>query len=203
MANYTGSAFTPPDVIDKVTGKANYADAIHVDGMVFARLLTSPVPHARIRSMDLSEALAMDGVVGVLTADDVPESLAPRPAILTNKPVFVGDPILAIAAVDETIATNALQKVKIDFEPLPFCVDPLESLEPAGSNARVGGNVYAPPGFGDNATTPEEYKWTQEQLDAFLDGQPPDGDTPIQWSVGDIEEGFERAAYVIEHQRII
>ena len=174
MANYIGSDFTPPDVIGKVTGKAKYAEDIHVDGMVFARLLTSPVPHARIKSMDLSEALAMDGVVGVLTADDVPAAEAPRAAMLTNKPVFVGDPILAIAAVDETIATNALQKIRIDYEPLPFCVDPLESLNPTGSNARDEGNVYAPAGFGDNTTKPEEIKWTQDQLDTFLEGQPPE-----------------------------
>jgi len=198
MANYIGSDFTPPDVIGKVTGKAKYAEDIHVDGMVYARLLTSPVPHARIKSMDLSEALAMDGVVGVLTADDVPESAVPRAAILTNKPVFVGDPILAIAAVDETIATNAIQKVRIDYEPLPFCVDPITSLGPDGSNARDEGNVYAPQGFGDNTTTPEEVKWTKGQLDAFLAGQPPDGDMPIQWSVGDVDEGFDQAAYVIE-----
>ena len=52
MANYIGSDFTPPDVIGKVTGKARYAEDIQVDGMVFARLLTSPVPHARIKRMD-------------------------------------------------------------------------------------------------------------------------------------------------------
>ena len=117
MANYIGSDFTPPDVIGKVTGKARYAEDIQVDGMVFARLLTSPVPHARIKRMDLSAALALEGVVGVLTADDVPAAQAPRAAILTNEPVFVGDPILAIAAVDDTVATDALQLVDIEYEP--------------------------------------------------------------------------------------
>jgi len=198
MANYIGSDFTPPDVIGKVTGKARYAEDIQVDGMVFARLLTSPVPHARIKSMDLSAALALEGVVGVLTADDVPAAQAPRAAILTNEPVFVGDPILAIAAVDDTVATDALQLVDIEYEPLPFSVDPLESLHPDGSNAREDGNVYAPQGFGDRTTRPEEIKWTQADLDAFLDGRPPEGDMPIQWSVGDIEEGFAKASYVVE-----
>ena len=65
-----GKNFTPPDVHAKVTGRAKYAEDFRVDGMVFGRLLTSPIPHANIRNIDASEALAMDGVIGVLTADD-------------------------------------------------------------------------------------------------------------------------------------
>ncbi len=198
MANYIGSDFTPPDIRGKVTGAAKYAEDIRVDGLVYARMLTSPMPHARVRHLDLTEALAMEGVVGVLTADDVPEAAPPRAAILTNEPVFVGDPILVIAATDDTIATNALQKIKIDFEPLPFCVDPLEALKPNGPRARTEGNIYAPAGFGDNSSGPEDFKWTTEEFDGFLNGQPPDGDTPIQWAVGDIDEGFKQASFVIE-----
>ena len=198
MATYIGSDFTPPDIAGKVTGAAKYAEDIRVDGLVYARMLTSPMPHARVRNMDLSEALAMDGVIGVLTADDVPAAVPPRAAILTNEPVFVGDPILAIAAIDDTIATNALQKIKIDYEPLPFCVDPLETLVPGGPVARTEGNIYAPPGFGDDTTVPEEFRWTSEEFDAFLSGEPPTGDTPIQWSVGEIEDGFSQATFVLE-----
>ena len=120
MANLIGKNFTPPDVIGKVTGKAKYVEDIHVDGLVYARLADQPVPHAKVKSLDVTDALAMDGVVGILTADDVPPAEVPRPAILTNNPVFVGDPILAIAAINDTIATNALEKVKIEYEPLPF-----------------------------------------------------------------------------------
>ena len=128
MANHIGSDFTPPDVLGKVTGSARYAEDIRVDGLVYARLLTSPMPHARVRHLDVSDALALDGVVGVLTADDVPAAAPPHAAILTNEPVFVGDPVLAIAAQDDTIAANALERVHIEYEPLPFCVDPLETL---------------------------------------------------------------------------
>jgi CO/xanthine dehydrogenase Mo-binding subunit len=105
---HIGKNFTPPDIFGKVTGKAKYAEDYTVDGMVYARLLTSPIPHARVRNIDASEALAMDGVVGILTADDVYPTEAPAPALLTNEPVFVGDPILAIAAVDEKTAENAI-----------------------------------------------------------------------------------------------
>ena len=198
MATYIGSDFTPPDIRGKVTGAAKYAEDIRVDGLVYARMLTSPMPHARVRNLDLTEALAMDGVIGVLTADDVPAAAPPRAAILTNEPVFVGDPVLAIAATDDTIATNALQKIKIDFEPLPFCVDPLEALKPGGPQARTEGNIYAPAGFGDSTTGPEEYTWTAEELDGFVNGRPPEGDTPIQWSVGDIDEGFKQASFIVE-----
>ena len=198
MATHIGSDFTPPDITGKVTGAAKYAEDIRVDGLVYARLLTSPMPHARVRNLDVSDALAMEGVVGVLTAEDVPEAAPPRAAMLTNEPVFVGDPILAIAAVDDTIASNALGKIRIEYEPLPFCVDPLESLRAGGPDARLGGNVYAPAGFTDRSAKPEPFKWTDEELDGFLQGVPPAGDTPIQWSVGDIDEGFRQASFVIE-----
>ena len=67
-----GKNFTPPDVHGKVNGKAKYAEDFKVEGMLYARLLTSPVPHARIRRINTSAALQMEGVVAVLTADDVP-----------------------------------------------------------------------------------------------------------------------------------
>ena len=98
---HIGKDFTPPDVHGKVTGKAKFAEDFRVDGMLYARLLTSPVPHARIQSLDLSKALQMEGVIAVLTADDVPAMPALSNPILTNEPAYVGDPILAVAAVDE------------------------------------------------------------------------------------------------------
>ena len=66
-----GKDFVPPDVPGKVTGRIKYAEDYARDGMVYARLLTSPVPHGRVVAIDASEALAMDGVYGILTADDV------------------------------------------------------------------------------------------------------------------------------------
>ena len=68
-----GKNVTAPDLHAKVTGKAKYAEDFRADGMVFCRLLTSPMPHARVRSIDASEALALDGVVAILTADELPE----------------------------------------------------------------------------------------------------------------------------------
>ena len=67
-----GKNYQTPDLVAKVTGKAKYAEDYRVDGMLFARLLLSPMAHARVVSIDASEALAMPGVKGILTADDLP-----------------------------------------------------------------------------------------------------------------------------------
>ncbi|MDE0001771.1 MAG: hypothetical protein OXQ29_03650, partial [Rhodospirillaceae bacterium] len=109
-----GQDFVPPDVRGKVTGQAKYAEDFRAEGMLFCKLLTSPMPHARVRSIDASAALALEGVHAVLTADDIPAAQAPRsPAtpILTNEPCYVGEPILAVAAVDETTAQDAIDLI--------------------------------------------------------------------------------------------
>ena len=67
-----GQNYTTPDLVAKVTGKAKYAEDFRVDGMLFAKLLCSPMPHARVKSIDTSAALAMPGVKAILTADDLP-----------------------------------------------------------------------------------------------------------------------------------
>lgn len=92
----------------KITGRARYAEDFRVDGMVFAKLLPSPMPHARVIRIDASEALAMDGVVGILTADEVPQPDAPGEAALTMEPRYEGEAILALAAADETTAADAI-----------------------------------------------------------------------------------------------
>ncbi|MFV2090619.1 MAG: hypothetical protein ACC642_08185, partial [Pseudomonadales bacterium] len=74
---HIGKNFTPPDIQGKVTGKARYAEDYTMDGMVYARIYTSPMPHARVTNIDASRALAMAGVVGILTAEDVYPTEAP------------------------------------------------------------------------------------------------------------------------------
>src|SRR5918996_2444245 len=153
-----GQDYPTPDLVAKVTGKAKYAEDYRVDGMLFCKLLLSPMPHARVRRIDASRALAMPGVKAILTADEFPPAPAPAPApqpnqpapppgpppeiALTNEPLYQGEPILALAAVDETTAADAIEQVGVDLEPLPFVVDPVASLRPNGPNARRDGNVY-------------------------------------------------------------
>src|SRR5579872_4480894 len=152
-----GQNYQTPDLVAKVTGKAKYAEDFRVDGMLFAKLLLSPMPHARVKKIDASEALAMPGVKAILTVDDLPSpisgaslgegitasTLSERG--LTMEPMYHGEPILAVAAVDELTAVEAIEKIQIDYEPLPFAVDPLESLRPGGANARTQGNVWMRP----------------------------------------------------------
>ncbi len=187
-----GENFTPPDLRAKVTGRAKYAEDIRADGMLHCRLLTSPMPHGRVRGIDASEALSMGGVVAILTADDVPEIPAPGNPILTNEPHYVGEPILAVAAVDETTAQNAIAAIKLDIEPLPFCVDPLDSLRPDGPNARTDGNTAV---RGEGV---QEHKWTAADFAEAGEGQLPMGEPLAEWSYGDVEVGFAEAALVLD-----
>src|SRR5258705_8995077 len=156
MANkLIGQNYSTPDLVAKVTGQAKYAEDFRVDGMLFCKLLLSPLPHARVKRIDTSEALAMPGVRAILTADDLPapaDTLTDNGTVikaskwgergLTMEPVYEGEPILAVAAVDELTAAEAVERIRIDFERLPFVVDPLDTLRPGGPNPRTGGNGW-------------------------------------------------------------
>ncbi len=215
-----GKNYTTGDLYAKVTGKAKYAEDYRADGMLFCKLALSPMPHARVRGIDARAALAMPGVKAILTADDLP---APANSIndngtvilanpmgyqaLTNEPLFQGQPILAVAAVDELTAAEAIEKIKIDLEPLPFVVDPLVSLRPGGPNARTGGNVGVhlpppPPKPGEKpAVTPPELqtlKWTKEDFEEAKAGRLPLGKETEEWHVGDIDAGLKNAALVLD-----
>src|SRR6187402_2485073 len=72
-----GHNYVTPDLVAKVTGKAKYAEDYRADGMVFIKLMPSPRPHAKVRNIDASAALAMPGVHGILTAKDLPAPPAP------------------------------------------------------------------------------------------------------------------------------
>ncbi|HJR70704.1 MAG TPA: xanthine dehydrogenase family protein molybdopterin-binding subunit [Gammaproteobacteria bacterium] len=186
-----GKNFTPPDVQAKVTGRAKYSEDFRVDGMVFAKVLTSPMPHARVTNIDASAALAMPGVHGVLTAEEVPAFPAPQETILTNEPVFVGQPILAVAADTEELASDALEQIKVTYEELPFTVDPLQSLFPGGPNALMAGNVAS-------TGTLRDLKWTAQDFAAVTESQLPMGAPLAEWSYGDVDAGFAAAKVVLD-----
>src|SRR4030095_17166809 len=108
-----GHNYTTPDLLAKVTGKAKYAEDYRVEGMLFAKLLLSPMPHAKVVRIDTRAAMALPGVKAILTVDDLPpvveganlgegiiaSTLSERG--LTNEPLYVGDPLLPLAAADE------------------------------------------------------------------------------------------------------
>jgi xanthine dehydrogenase molybdenum-binding subunit len=191
-----GRDYTTPDLVAKVTGRARYAEDFRAEGMLFCKLLLSPMPHCRVRGLDTGAALALPGVRAVLTADDFPPVTAPDGGLpperaLTSEPVYQGEPILAIAAVDETTAAAAVELIELDLEPLPFVVDPIASLRPGGANARLQGNAFV---GGKLATV----KWSAEAFADATGGALPLGEAGREWSYGDVEAGFRDAALVLD-----
>src|SRR5271154_4602056 len=166
-----GKNYPTPDLYAKVTGAAKYAEDFRAEGMLFCKLLLSPMPHARVKHIDASAALAMPGVRAILTANDLPapaDTLTDNGTVikdskwgergLTMEPVYQGEPVLAVAAVDELTAAEAIERIRIDYERLPFAVDPLDTLRPDGPNPRTDGNTWAV--FGLPRPQEAELKWT-------------------------------------------
>jgi xanthine dehydrogenase molybdenum-binding subunit len=216
-----GKNYPTPDLYAKVTGKAKYAEDYRADGMLFCKLALSPMPHALVRKIDARAALAMPGVKAILTANELP---APADSIndngnvilanprgyqaLTMEPLFQGQPILAVAAIDELSAAEAIEKIRIDLEPLPFVVDPLVSLRPGGPNARTDGNVWvrpapapAKPGGRPSAVAPPELhtlKWTHKDFEEAKNGRLPMGKATEEWIVGDVDANLKDSALVLD-----
>jgi xanthine dehydrogenase molybdenum-binding subunit len=205
-----GKNYPTPDLYAKVTGSAKFAEDFRAEGMLFCKLLLSPLPHARVKRIHAAEALAMPGVKAILTADDLPapaDTLTDNGTVikaskwgergLTMEPLYQGEPILAVAAVDELTAAEAIEAIKIDFERLPFVIDPLETLRPGGPNARTDGNVWIRPPPPDQPRV-EELKWTPADFADLKVGRLPMGKAPDEWSYGDLDAGFKEAALVLD-----
>jgi len=210
-----GKNYVTPDLYAKVTGQAKYAEDFRADGMLFAKLLLSPMPHARVQHIDAKAALAMPGVKAILTANDLPapaDTLTDNGTVikaskwgergLTMEPVYQGEPVLAVAAVDELTAAEAIERIDIDWEPLPFVIDPLETLRPGGANPRTDGNVWTRPTTpgapAPGAPAVTELKWTDADFAELQHGRLPMGKAPDEWSFGDLEAGFRNAALVLD-----
>jgi xanthine dehydrogenase molybdenum-binding subunit len=209
-----GKNYTTPDLYAKVTGQAKYAEDFRAEGMLFCKLLLSPYPHARVKRIDASAALAMPGVKAILTEDDLPppaDTLNDNGTTikankwfergLTMEPVYQGEPILAVAAVDEVTAADAIEKIQIKYERLPFAVDPLDTLRPGSPNPRIDGNVWVrKPQAAPNPPLPEvvELKWTHADFADFKQGKLPMGKVPDEWTVGDLETGFKNALLILD-----
>ena len=190
-----GKDIAPPDLVAKITGRAKFAEDFRAEGMVFAKLLLSPMPHARVRKIDVSKALAMEGVIDVLLADDLPTPSAPGESPLTNEPHYEGEPILAVAAVSETIAAEAIEAIDLVLDPLPFVLDPLQSLRPGGPDAWTQGNVIVQ---GEDGAEMRSLKWTEADFQRAGPDQLPMGEPATEWALGDIDAGFAEADLIIE-----
>src|ERR1051326_7678953 len=122
------------DGVDKVTGFATYAADIKRPGMLYAKVLRSTVPHARIVSVDSSRAKALPGVVTVLTGADLPpvrvgRSMRDMPVLAQEKVRFIGEKVVAVAADSLEVAQRALDLIEVDYEELPAVFDPVEAMQ--------------------------------------------------------------------------
>jgi 4-hydroxybenzoyl-CoA reductase alpha subunit len=132
-----GTSQRKVDGLSKATGEALYTDDLQLPGMLHAKTLRSPHAHARITSIDVSKALALPGVHAVITGSDLPERYGVIPwtqdetALAVGKVRFVGDPVAAVAAVDEDTAVAALDLIRVEYEPLHAFLDPTDSLAQA------------------------------------------------------------------------
>jgi CO/xanthine dehydrogenase Mo-binding subunit len=203
-----GSDYTTPDLVAKVTGRAKYAEDYRADGMLFCKLLLSPMPHARVVNVDMSAALAMPGVKAIITPDDLPKNPAGGERALTYEPLYEGEPILAVAAADELTAAEAIERIEITYEQLPFVVDPLRSLAPGGPDARSEGNVWfspAAPAGGGAPPRPEirTLKWTADDFAKAAEGVMPMGKAADEWHYGDLDAAFTSADLVVDESFVV
>jgi CO/xanthine dehydrogenase Mo-binding subunit len=109
-----------------------------------------------------------------------------------------------VAAVDELTAAEAIERIVVDFEPLPFAIDLLDTLRPDGPNTLTDGNIWVPalpsttPGGAPPRPQLKTLKWTAADFANAGDGQLPMGDVPETWAFGDLDAGFKDAALVLD-----
>jgi 4-hydroxybenzoyl-CoA reductase alpha subunit len=134
--NVVGKPLPKVDAIAKCTGETKYADDLNLPRMLHGKILRSPHPHALINSIDASRARARPGVYAVLTGADLPIKFGILPvsqdeeALVLEKVRYVGDPVAAVAAIDEETAEEALKYIAVDYEALP----PIMSIDEALKN---------------------------------------------------------------------
>jgi CO/xanthine dehydrogenase Mo-binding subunit len=134
-----------PDGVDKVTGRAAFAADTNMPGMIWGKVLRSPHPHARIRSIDTSKAEKLPGVKAVVTSRDVVDFPLEKGAVMLgiqdmrwmcrnvmarDKALFPGHPVAAVAATTEAIAAEACKLIEVDYEVLPFAIEIDDALKP-------------------------------------------------------------------------
>lgn len=191
---WVGSRPVRPDGVDKVTGRAKFGADLIVAGMLVGRVLRSPHPHARIKSIDTSKAEALPGVKAVVTRDDfsdMPSEFVPAGEMMVNyrdivanimardKTLYEGHAVAAVAATSASIARKALKLIEVDYEPLAHVIDVRDAMKP-------------------DAPLLHE--------DMMTEGVEPAPDKPsnvskrVEFTLGDTEAGFAQAEVIIERE---
>src|SRR4051794_26372722 len=130
----------------KVTGRAQYAYDVRLPGQLYARVLRSPHPHARITRIDTSKAEALPGVRAVLSLSSGPKVSWFQDTYLFEETVrYVGEEVAAVAAASEETAADALRLIAVTYEVLPFVMDAEAALQPGAPPVHEGGNQAGEP----------------------------------------------------------
>ncbi len=150
MSNYSviGQKVHRVDGTEKVTGNSQYTFDIVLPNMLYGKVLRSPHPHARILNIDTSRAEKLVGVKAVVTGKDslgkkigiwrrFPE-LCDEEILAREKVRYIGDPVAAVAAIDEDIAEEALDLIEVEYEPLPAVFDPLDAIKEDAPQIHAG-----------------------------------------------------------------
>lgn len=125
-----GENFNRVDGYQKVTGTARYTGDLEIPGMIFGKVLRSPIAHARIHAIDSRAAAALPGVLAVLTRENcsvatpyIGAMIKDQPLVALEKVRYAGDIVAAVAAIDEKTAAEALDKIRVEYEELPGAHD--------------------------------------------------------------------------------
>ncbi|OPY71729.1 MAG: 4-hydroxybenzoyl-CoA reductase subunit alpha [Syntrophorhabdus sp. PtaU1.Bin058] len=186
----------------KLTGRAKYTTDIVLPGMLHAKLLRSPLPHAKIRSIDTSKAEKLPGVVAVITGKDTwgirygfvdtPNYPAEERPIAEDKVRFIGETVAAVAAIDPDTAEDALDLIEVDYDPLPPIFDPVEAMKDGAP--QIHGEI----------TRTTSCAWEDWGVARKSHSYTPENNVAARALVtyGDIEKGFAEADYIREdHSR--
>jgi CO/xanthine dehydrogenase Mo-binding subunit len=181
---FVGKSIPRLEGAEKVSGRTRYAADVEIPNGLWAKLLRSSLPHARILKVDTSKATKLPGVRAVITSADIPPVLTglrmkDMPLLARDRVRYVGEPVAAVAADSSEIAEEALNLIDIEYEALPFVTDPLEAIRPGA------------PVLHEN---PGAYKNAPERATEL-----PNIQSYGQWSNGDVEAGFRNAARIFEH----
>ncbi|MCK5353335.1 molybdopterin-dependent oxidoreductase, partial [bacterium] len=169
----------------KVTGEAKFTADVLLPGMIWGKVLRSPLPHAKIVSIDTREAEQMPGILAVLTAKDLPDLLTGRlvydmPVLAIDRVRFIGEKVAVVAAEDPDVAEDALASIDVEYEEMPAVFDAHEAMNPEAPLLH--------PDYRSYAHAPEKF---------FSDI--PNVHSHVTWELGDIDKGFALAKQVFEH----
>ncbi|MBI4963163.1 MAG: molybdopterin-dependent oxidoreductase [Desulfomonile tiedjei] len=134
--NVVGRRLPMVDAAAKVTGSAQFTDDLVFPGMLHGKILRSPHAHARILNVDVSKAMRLPGVKGVVTGAEIPDrqyGIVPKArdeyAIAKGKVRYIGDEVAAVCAIDQEIAEEAVELIEVEYEELPAVFDPRDSIK--------------------------------------------------------------------------